>query len=71
MVILVTDGFFEWANTSGKCFGFPRLHETICAFHSLSCEQIIARLYDRVLAFSGGTTEADDLTAVIIKRKPG
>jgi serine phosphatase RsbU (regulator of sigma subunit) len=40
----------------------------IRTFSHLHPEEIIAELYHAVLAFSGGTRQKDDLTAVLIKR---
>ena len=37
-------------------------------FCNLPPEEIIAELYQAVLAFANGTKQKDDLTAVIIKR---
>jgi serine phosphatase RsbU (regulator of sigma subunit) len=37
-------------------------------WHALPPELIIKSLYDAVLAFSHGTKQMDDLTAVLIKR---
>ena len=68
LVVLVTDGFFEWADAAGDCFGIPRLREAIRAAHGLAPDQLIAHLYDRVVESCGGTKQVDDLTAVILKR---
>jgi serine phosphatase RsbU (regulator of sigma subunit)/protein-S-isoprenylcysteine O-methyltransferase Ste14 len=68
-LVLVTDGFFEWANPAGEMVGIGRLGESIRLHHGLAAEQWIGRLHDDVLAFSQGTPQADDLTAVVIKRR--
>lgn len=68
MIVLATDGFFEWENADGEDFGVGRLTETIRSARHLPPEQIIAELYKAVKAFSKGSRQADDLTAVIIKR---
>ena len=68
MVLLATDGFFEWENDRGEQFGVERTEETIRAFRDLPSSEIIARLYDAVKTFSNGSEQQDDLTAVIIKR---
>lgn len=69
MLVLSTDGFFEWANATGEQFGVKRMEDTIRATRDKSPKEIIAALYQAVIAFSGGTKQADDLTAVVIKRK--
>jgi serine phosphatase RsbU (regulator of sigma subunit) len=69
MIVLVTDGFYEWQNPDSEEFGLERLKETIHAARDCSPEEVIARLYKAVKDFSRGTAQNDDLTAVVLKRK--
>jgi serine phosphatase RsbU (regulator of sigma subunit) len=66
--LLITDGFVEFENPAHEEFGKQRLEEVVRKSRALSPEQIIKALYDAVLAFSNGTRQQDDLTAVLIKR---
>lgn len=68
LVLLTTDGFFEWENEVGEQFGIARMEDTIRRFRDYNSKDIIAKLYQAVLKFSNGTKQQDDLTAVIIKR---
>jgi phosphoserine phosphatase len=68
-VLLVTDGFFEWANPQDELFGPKRLEQAIRTSKVKHPTEIISDLYQAVIEFSGGTKQQDDLTAVIIKRK--
>ena len=68
VVLLITDGFFEWENKAQEQFGTNRLAELLCRFGNREPEVIIAELYDSVRKFSQGTPQKDDLTAVLIKR---
>ena len=68
MVVLATDGFFEWENAEGEQFGVARLTQAVRDARHLPPEQIIAELYNAVKTFSNGTKQMDDLTAVVIKR---
>ena len=68
MVLLITDGFFEWENPAQEQFGTERLGEILRTFDDRQPEVIIAELYDSVVKFSQGTPQKDDLTAVLIKR---
>jgi serine phosphatase RsbU (regulator of sigma subunit) len=68
IVLLITDGFFEWENPAMKQFGTDRLGEVLRKFSDRDPEVIITELYDSVVSFSQGTPQADDLTAVLIKR---
>ena len=68
IILLITDGFFEWENDSGEQFGFERLEEVVRNASRFSPEEIIAKLYQAVAAFAKGSKQQDDLTAVVIKR---
>lgn len=68
LLVLVTDGFFEWRNPAGELFGTDRLGEAVRGAHSLPPGEIISRLHSAVVEFSDGTRQDDDLTAVVIKR---
>ena len=64
----MTDGFFEWENVQEEEFGIERLQDTIRSHADCPPDQTIAHAYEAVIDFAGGTRQADDLTAVIIKR---
>jgi len=66
--VLVTDGLFECANCAGEQLGMEKLGEAIRRRHSLNSDQLIDHLREDVLAFSQDVPQADDLTAVVIKR---
>ncbi len=68
MLVLMTDGFFEWENTSGEEFGMDRLEAAIRSAATRPPDEIIRTMYDAVTTFVGGAAQADDLTAVIVKR---
>src|SRR5258708_32546828 len=68
MLVLATDGFFEWANPSGEQFGVKRSGEVIRQSREKSPHELISTLYQTVVEFSEGTVQQDDLTAVVIKR---
>jgi serine phosphatase RsbU (regulator of sigma subunit) len=68
MIVLATDGFFEWEDASGDQFGVERLERAVRGARHLAPEEIIAELYQAVKHFAAGTKQVDDLTAVVIKR---
>jgi serine phosphatase RsbU (regulator of sigma subunit) len=68
LLVLATDGFFECANSQGEFFGSMRSEEVIRTSKEKQPREIISALYQATLAFSGGTKQQDDLTAVVIKR---
>jgi len=70
-LVLTTDGFFEWANAGGEQYGMDRLRAFVGEHAGLEPSAFIRALYDDVRAFSGGTVQPDDLTAVVVKRTGG
>lgn len=68
MMVLVTDGFFEWQRDDRDAYGLQRLYDQIRASRDLPAAEIIQALHRAVLDFAQGSVQADDLTAVVIKR---
>ncbi len=66
--LLLTDGFVEWARSDGEQYGQERLTEVLRTNRDASSEALIHAIHRDVLAFSLGTAQADDLTAVILRR---
>ena len=69
MLILLTDGFYEWSNAAGEQFGVQRISEIIRGYAAAPPATLIEKLYQAVLKFVGDTPQSDDLTAVIVKRR--
>jgi serine phosphatase RsbU (regulator of sigma subunit) len=67
LLVLATDGFFEWENDQGEEFGVDRMERVMRASRDSAASEIITHLYDAVIRFSNGTRQQDDLTAVVIK----
>lgn len=65
---LLTDGFTEWTRPDGDQYGDDRMTEIIKQHRGLSSAELIRVIHEDVLRFSEGTSQADDLTVVIIKR---
>ena len=68
LLVLATDGFFEWENVAEEQFGSERLENSVRTNRDQSAAAIISSLYEDVLHFAGGTSQKDDLTAIVIKR---
>ena len=66
-VVLLTDGFHEWAGSDDEQFGLDRVRHTVRAAKDLPAQELIAKLYAQAQEFSRGTVQQDDLTAVVIK----
>ncbi len=69
MMVLITDGFFEWVNPDGEQYGIQRICDLIREFRDSTSEQIIKTLHEAVVTFTRGTVQDDDLTAVVIKKR--
>ena len=69
MLVLITDGFYEWENPDGEEFGIARLEAVIRDSRDCTPEEVISRLRSSVMRFCRGTKQMDDLTAVILKRQ--
>jgi len=68
MLVVVTDGFFEWIDTHRRQYGLERLIERIRTHRDLPAGEIIQDIYQDVMRFGNGTVQQDDLTAIVIKR---
>ncbi len=69
ILVVVTDGLVEWANHNDEDFGSERLKEVIRTYHDMPADRIISQLYSAVTKFAGGIPQADDLTALVVKRR--
>jgi stage II sporulation SpoE-like protein len=67
-IALVTDGFFEWENPRGEQYGIDRLKASFQRHAAAPPAKAIDGLRDDVTAFSAGTPQADDLTAVLLRK---
>jgi phosphoserine phosphatase len=65
---IVTDGFIEATNPEGEQFGTDRLCRMLRARRGDPPATMIRYLHAAVLNFAAGQPQADDLTAVIIRR---
>ncbi len=68
ILAIFTDGFSEWANPSGEQFGADRLGASVARNRDLPAARLITAIHEELLAFTDGTPQPDDLTAVILKR---
>lgn len=72
MLILITDGFYEWENPEGEEFGIARIETVIRESRDCKPDEVITTLRSAVETFCRGTEQKDDLTVVLLKRnEPG
>lgn len=70
LIVLFTDGFFEWANEDGKQFGLDRLRAVVTENREQSAAEIISEMDKAIRKFIGNRRQDDDMTAVVIRRLP-
>lgn len=67
LFVLLTDGFYEWAGPQGELFGTERVIKTLQENHHHSAKEILQTVKASVEQFAE-TEQADDLTAIVIKK---
>lgn len=67
-LILLTDGFYETTNPASEQYGEARVLEFVRGCRAPHVAGLIGELHQRVREFAAGQRQADDLTAVLIRR---
>lgn len=68
LAVILTDGLFEAVDAADEQFGIGRICDIIRAGRDLPAREMIVRIRAAVAEWSGDLPQADDLTAVIIRR---
>jgi len=68
ILVLVTDGFIEFADPADEQFGADRVQEVIRANRDKSPQEMISELHSAVVRFAAGAPQLDDLTALVVKK---
>ena len=66
--VITTDGLFEATNTHDEQFGIERMLESLRHDRDESPEAMIANLQKSAATFAANLPQADDITAIVIKR---
>jgi len=67
LLVLYTDGITEAINEQGSAFGEHRLGQLIRDHCTLTAAEMIRKIQDEVLLFSGAQPQYDDITLLILK----
>lgn len=67
-MVLVTDGLLECTNAAGEPFGHERIKAVILAHSAGASADIIQGMTQAIKAFVGDQPQADDLTALVVRR---
>jgi serine phosphatase RsbU (regulator of sigma subunit) len=70
-LVLYTDGVTEAAAADGSLFGEPRLEAVLAGRRGASCEAVVGEVFDAVMDFSKGTTQADDIALLVVRYNGG
>ena len=68
ILVLLSDGIYEYHDASGEQFGERRVEEIVRASHGKPMAELSALLLDAVRAFARGAPQEDDITIVLVKR---
>lgn len=69
-LIFFTDGVTEARNSEGHFFGEERLMKTVMSRSWQNAQELLRHIVEAVDNFRGPTPLSDDLTAVVVRRKP-
>ncbi len=67
VLVLVSDGFYDWMNPADDVFGTERLRDSVLRSCRTDPTKIIDRLRVDIAAFNGGRSQHDDTTALVIR----
>ena len=67
-LIVLSDGLPEMEDASGAYYSLERLEEDFKELGSAAADVFLARLVERVMNFTGGVAQADDVTALVLRR---
>jgi phosphoserine phosphatase len=68
VLLLVSDGIFEYEDTPGRQFGRTRVEQVILAQRNAQASEMAAKLLEAVHGFAGDAAQQDDMTIVIVRR---
>ncbi|HSN98411.1 MAG TPA: GAF domain-containing SpoIIE family protein phosphatase [Candidatus Nanopelagicales bacterium] len=69
LLVLLTDGFYEYQNAAGEELGCARVADLMHRLHHLPVDQILSTLLAELQEFAGSAPQIDDLTAMLVKRE--
>jgi serine phosphatase RsbU (regulator of sigma subunit)/DNA-binding NarL/FixJ family response regulator len=70
VLLLYTDGVTEAQNNAGNFYGEKRLQEVLRSLGSRPANEILESILSDLKEFLGGSSQQDDVTLVVLRRKP-
>ena len=71
ILALISDGVYEYTAEDDSQFGEQRVADIIRKHQSLPMSELSKQLVDGAFAFGGDAPQLDDITLVLVRRKPG
>ena len=68
VLALLSDGVYECHGPGNELFGEARVAEVMCLHHAQSMTTLCTHLLDAAKSFAAGTTQADDITLLLLRR---
>ena len=68
LLVLLSDGVYEYHNAAGEQFGEDRVAEIVTNYHGDSMQGLRRILMTAVAEFAVGAPQEDDITMILIKR---
>jgi sigma-B regulation protein RsbU (phosphoserine phosphatase) len=68
ILILLSDGFYEYRDAAGEQFGARRVQDIVTACRDRTMAELLNLLMQAVDTFAQGAPQEDDMTAVLVKR---
>jgi phosphoserine phosphatase len=68
MLVLLSDGIYEYEDAAGVPFGRPRVEQVVRACRGKAPAVLAARLLAAVHGFAGAAPQQDDITMVLLRR---
>jgi serine phosphatase RsbU (regulator of sigma subunit)/pSer/pThr/pTyr-binding forkhead associated (FHA) protein len=66
-IIVFSDGVSEAMDAAGEEFGDDRLQAAVETAGQASAEHLVTKVFDAVSAFTSGTAQGDDITAMVLR----
>ena len=70
VLLLYTDGVTEAQNNAGNFYGEKRLQAVLRALGSRPANEILESILSDLKEFLGGSSQQDDVTLIVLRRKP-
>lgn len=68
ILVLLSDGIYEYCNPRGEPFGEDRVMQLVAAHRRLAMKPLADALLAALQAFAAGAPQEDDITVVLVKR---